>query len=123
MPEGGRIQMSLEDAFVPRLRRDFLRSDIDGEAVVWSPDRGVPAALDPVTTVMLDVIDGSASIADLGADVQDVVGVPHDVARTQVLRTVGLLDEAGILTTSTDWGDQARAAILRRDYFEGPLNH
>lgn len=57
-------------------------------------------ALDAVTTVMLDVIDGVATIDELVEDVRDAVGVPTEVARSRVERTVAALDDAGALTTS-----------------------
>ena len=50
---------------VPELRADFERRDLGAESVVWSALAPTPTALDPVATVMLDVIDGSTSIGDL----------------------------------------------------------
>ena len=45
---------------VPELRPDFVRRDVDGECVVWSPAAAWPTVLDPIATVMLDVVDGAA---------------------------------------------------------------
>lgn len=92
--------MTFDDQFVPSLRTDLLRRDIDGEAVLWSPIRADPVALDPVATVMLDVIDGVATISDLVLDVQDVIGVSNDIARAQVQRIIRRLDDARVLTAS-----------------------
>lgn len=92
--------MSFEDAFVPRLRTDLLLQEVGPETVVWSPIRGEPASLDPVATVMLKVVDGSATVADLVEDVEAVVAVPDEVARAQVLRTLIQMDQAGLLETS-----------------------
>ena len=61
---------------VPELRTGYLRRDLDGGCVVWSPVSTAPTALDPVATVMLDVIDGEASIGQLANEVHEEVGVP-----------------------------------------------
>ena len=61
--------------FVPALRTDFLRREVDGETVVWSPLAAEPVVLDPVATVMLDVIDGEASVGQLASEVHEEVGV------------------------------------------------
>ena len=86
---------------VPDLRSDLCRQDVGHEAIIWSPIREDPFAMDPVATVMLDVIDGNATLADLAEDVHMVVGVPAEVAELQVQRVVHLLDQAGALTIST----------------------
>jgi hypothetical protein len=109
--------MSHDAQFVPTLRDDLLRRDFDLEAVVWSPIRREPMALDPVATLMLGVIDGSASIADLSADVQDVVGLPQEVASAQVQRIIDGLDRGGALTSSAE--DVAPAS---RSVFVSPIS-
>jgi hypothetical protein len=94
--------MGRDEGFVPVLRGDLLRRDFEHEAVVWSPIRREPIALDPVATVMLGVIDGSATVADLTADVQDVVGVSQEVASAQVHRIIDWLDRGGALASSAE---------------------
>lgn len=94
--------MGRDERFVPVLRGDLLRRDFEYEAVVWSPIRREPIALDPVATVMLGVIDGSATVADLTADVQDVVGVSQEVASAQVHRIIDWLDRGGALASSAE---------------------
>lgn len=88
-------------AFVPALRDDFERRVVAGESVVWSPLVDEPTVLDPVATVMLDVVDGTASIAELANDVHEVVGVPVDTALRQVVRVVEEFGQTGLLTSST----------------------
>ncbi len=86
--------------FVPALRDDFVSLPVDLETVVWSTIRNEPRALDPIATLMLQIVDGAASVDDLVGDVHDVVGVPAEVARKQVERVLREFDAAGLLTVS-----------------------
>jgi|GEM_PF-3003936 hypothetical protein len=85
---------------VPALQEDLVRVHLGSEAVVWSPLRARPVALDPVETVMLDVVDGTASIATLAQEVHEVVGLPFDQAVERVQRVVERYAAAGLLTDS-----------------------
>ena len=77
--------------------------------------------LDPVATVLLDVIDGIASIGEIAADVQEVIGLPYDVARHRVANIVRTFDDARLLTTSSS-NERADEAITRRELFAVPPN-
>lgn len=103
---------------VPTLRADLLRSDLDGEAVLWSPIRPDPVALDPIATVMLDVIDGAATASDLSRDVHETIGVPLETAHAQVDRVLDVLDAAGALTSSRPH----TATEQQRELFVNPPN-
>jgi hypothetical protein len=105
--------------FVPELRTDFERRDVGDGCVVWSPVSAAPAALDPIATVMLDVIDGNASVDELVTDVEEEIGVPRETAERQVTRVVEQFAAAGLLTSSvaTSTADEA---IAMRDLFVGP---
>ena len=105
---------------VPELRPDYVRREIDGECIVWSPLATQPAVLDPVATVMLEVIDGRASIGQLAREVHEEIGVPFDVALRQVGRTVHLLDGAGMLTSSIPLPPEG--ADAGRQLFTNPPN-
>jgi hypothetical protein len=89
-----------ERDFIPTLRTDFARADIESESVVWSPSRLRPTVVDPVSKVLLDVIDGGATVGEICQDVSEVVGVTTDAAFAQVHRSLGLFDTAGLLVTS-----------------------
>ncbi len=108
--------MTVDSTFVPKLRRDLLRSDFGHEALIWSPIRQDPVALDPVARVMLDIVDGIATIGDLAEDVQAVVGIPLERAHEQVQRIVTLIDRAGALMTS----DAHSVPEQRRELFVNP---
>ncbi len=115
------IEPPLSSDVVPELRDGIERQDIDGEAVVWSPVSPVPARLDPVATVLLDVIDGLASIGEIVADVQEVIGLPFDVAQQRVTQIVRTFDGAKLLTSSSPI-EHAKEAIARRELFAVPPN-
>lgn len=86
--------------FRPTLRERTIVHRIGDEAVVWSDLRPEPTLLDPVAAVMLDVIDGLATTAELIDDVQSVLGIDHFAARAQVKRVLNLFDDAGMLASS-----------------------
>lgn len=109
------------DSFVPRLRGDVLRLDVEGESVVWSPISAVPARLDPVATVMLDVVDGVASIGDIASDVEEVIGLPLTIAQERVTEIIESFDEAKLLVTSQS-AEDAQEAVAQRKIFVTPLN-
>ena len=101
------------------MRDDFLRRDIDSSAIVWAADQPVPWALDPVSTVMIDVVDGEATVADLVEDVCEVIGVPRDTAIGQVSRVLQTFEAAGLLTPALRV-ENAQEAVLNRDLFANP---
>lgn len=92
--------MTFDPTFAPALRPDLLRRDVGHESVIWSPIRADPLALDPIATVMLEVVDGAATVADLIQDVRDVVGIDDSLAETRVQQVLARFDEAGALATS-----------------------
>ena len=102
-------------SFAPQLRADLLRRDLDHEAVIWSPLRSTPTALDAIATVMLSVIDGTGTVDELAEDVRDVVGLDGELARAQVNRIVDQLDAAGALATSS-----ASTPERQRELFVNP---
>lgn len=105
--------------FVPMLRSDFERRAVGTECVVWSPLAPEPTALDSLAAVMLDVVDGVASIGDLAIDVHEEIGVPIEQARDQVTRIVESFTSADLLTSSPST-TTADEAIARRALFLGP---
>lgn len=104
---------------VPMLQPNFLREDVGPEAVVWPEGRADAVALDPAATVMLDVVDGSATIGDLIVDVQEVVGLSREVAEAQVRRVLRLFADAGILASL---GSDPTATPSERELFVSPLS-
>ena len=101
---------------VPVLRDDYVRRDVGGQAVVWSPISPYPVAFDSVATVMLDVVDGVASVADLATDVHEALEVDRETALQQVIRVVNAFEGAGLLTSSVE-RTTAEAAITDAQIF------
>jgi hypothetical protein len=89
------------DDFVPMVRPGAVVRQYDTEAVAWSDNGSGPALLDPVTAVVIQILDGEATVGDLVEDVHVGLGVGRGVARAQIVRALALLDGAGALETST----------------------
>lgn len=84
----------------------------------WSSITAAPAYLDPVAALALQMLDGTASVADLIADVHEVLGIPKAVARSQLRRAISLLDDGGLLTSST----APESPATDSDLFPAPPN-
>jgi hypothetical protein len=106
----------IDDGFVPELKPDLLLRTLGHEAVVWSPARPEPTALDPIAAIVLQLIDGIASVDEMVTDIHEVVGVDVDVARGQVHRTLAQLDAAGAFLTS----EPAPVPERQRELFVNP---
>jgi hypothetical protein len=106
------------DRLTPHVRPDALLRQYDNEALAWSPTSPAPAYLDPLATLIYQLLDADASVADLVADVHDVVGVPRGIARNQIRRVVAQLDGAALLVSSTE----PPADPLGHDVFSQPPN-
>lgn len=84
----------------PEPRSDALIRHYDNEAVAWSPISRHPTHLDAVAALVFQMLDGTASVADLIADVHEVIGIPESLAANQIRRVIGQLEGAGLLTMS-----------------------
>jgi hypothetical protein len=66
-------------------------------------------ALDPVSTVLLDVFDGQATIGEIAHDVVQELGIDHDSAFAHIRRVAYLMDSSGLLVGSVGreaaWAD------------------
>ena len=106
------------DRFAPQVRPGALVKHYDNEAVAWSPVSPVPTHLDALAALVYQLLDGGALVADLVADVHDVVGVPLSIARNQIRRVVAQLDGAALLVSS----DEAPNGPTAHDVFSQPPN-
>lgn len=93
----------------PAVRREVAMRRVGDEAVAWSDLRETPTLLDPVAVVMVDVIDGVATAAELVEDVQDALGIDRYAAWAQVKRVLDLLDSAGMLESSVPYAQPFRS--------------
>jgi hypothetical protein len=82
------------------IRRGSVVRHYGTEAVAWSEIRPEPVLLDPVAAVVVQLLDGEATVRELVEDVHAALGVDTDLARAQIMRVLSLLDGAGLLETS-----------------------
>ena len=106
------------ESFAPEVRDDVVARRYGDEIVAWSPVGARPVYLPPVATVAFQLFDGSATLAELGEDVSDVVGIPYPVALDQ-LRRVAAIDGAQLLSTSLP---SSVVGELEDDVFPAPPN-
>ena len=111
--------MTNVNGFVPTLRTDLLRREIDGETIIWSPLAPEPTVLDPISAVMLEVIDGDASVDQIASEVHEEVGIALETAQKRVTDVVERFAALGLLTSSTSTMT-AQEAIGQRDLFVSP---
>jgi hypothetical protein len=104
------------ESLVPMLRDDVVIRHYGQESVVCSPSGEQPTYLDPVGSIVLQLLDGEASMAELADDICAAVGVPRSIAFGRLRTVVGQLDVVGALTTSDT---PLRPAD---DFFYGPPN-
>ncbi len=102
--------------FVPELRTDYVRRDLGDDCIVWSPLASQPEVLDPIAALMLDVVDGTASVRDLRSDIHEELGLPLETAERQLERIITLFTRAGLLTVSEAL-QTADETIAARDLF------
>ena len=105
--------------FVPTLHDDFVRSHIADQCVVWSPSAAEPTALDTLATVMLDVVDGEATMGQIATEVHQEIGIPLETAQRKVKEIVDGYDRVGLLTSSTGAASAAHAIAQRELFLAG----
>jgi hypothetical protein len=71
------------------------------QAVAWPSNGSPPSLLDPVTTIVAQLLDGSATLDDITGDVHSVLGISMSIARAQLSRSVQVLETAGLLASSS----------------------
>lgn len=99
----------ISNAFIRRYGEDIL---------AWAPSSPRPLALEGVAAVVYQILDGSATIAELVHDIHDIVGVPPAVARSQLRVVVEQLADAGLLEDLVT----SRQAPVELDLFPAPPN-
>jgi hypothetical protein len=90
------------ETFVPQFRIDVVVRQFDNEAVAWSPLGGDPIYLSPLGALIWQLVDGTSSVGEFVSDVNEVVGIPASVARDQLRSVLTHMNNAGLLTTSTN---------------------
>ncbi len=91
----------LDDAATPVVRSDLTTALIDGELVVFDPVTSEVHQLDPVGTVIWQLLDGEATIGELVVDLADGFGVPEGQVRADVAALLATMEEHHLLASET----------------------
>jgi hypothetical protein len=94
------------------------RSYEDG-IIAWSPSNPRLTPLAGVASVVFQILDGSATVAELVEDIHEVVGVPEAVARGQLRRLLDQFATDGLLE-GVNGGDGSVPTKI--DLFPAPPN-
>jgi PqqD family protein of HPr-rel-A system len=81
----------------PKLRTDLTVVELDGEAVVYDAESMDVHRFNPSATVILGLLDGSATLEELAGDISDVFGQPKEKVVAQLDELIRQLDEGHIL--------------------------
>ena len=93
--------LPFSDDFVPRLRTDIDFRTYGNEAIAWSDAAAAPVLLDPVASIVYQIVDGEGSVGDLTGDVVAVVDVADEAASLQVQRSLVVMEGGGLLESSS----------------------
>lgn len=72
-------------------RPGVLGTELDGETVVFQPERESLTLLDPVGTVIWTLLDGTVSVRTLCAELAEAYGAPLGQVQHDVLELVARL--------------------------------
>jgi len=98
-------------AMRPRIRSDLAVVEVDGEAVIYDQADGAIHHLNPTATLVLKLLDGSATAKELAADIAEAYDLsPQEVERQvraliREFRKSNLLEGSLVLAKSE--GDRA----------------
>jgi hypothetical protein len=106
------------ESMAPGLREGTEVRHIDLESIVWSASGTGPAFLDAVGTVVVQLLDGQTTLAELADEIHDEVGIPRSIAMAQLRTVVEQLHSVGALNTNANSPQPARDVGL----FAGPPN-
>ena len=87
----------------PQRREDIDAVDVDGELVVWDPVRARVHRLDPVATLIWQLLDGGATIDELADDIATVWETTNENAVEHLTALLAQLDEADLLVDSPNF--------------------
>lgn len=88
-------------AVKPKVREDLTVVELDGEAVIYDEETADLHHLNPTATIVFGLCDGTATMAEMAADLSAVFAVPvHEIepevrALIRRFRKVELLEPSG----------------------------
>ncbi|MCO8127429.1 PqqD family protein [Acidimicrobiia bacterium EGI L10123] len=89
--------MELDPSAALRRRPDLVWVEVDDAVVVWDPERPAAHLLSTSGSLLWPLFDGSATAADLAADVAEVFHIEPALATEQVMEFAGSLIAEGLL--------------------------
>jgi PqqD family protein of HPr-rel-A system len=81
----------------PKVRTELTVVELDGEAVVYDEESMDVHRFNPSATVILGLLDGSATVDELAVDISDVFGQRREDVLAQLDELIRQLDEGHIL--------------------------
>jgi PqqD family protein of HPr-rel-A system len=91
----------------PRAREDLATVELDGEVVIYDEASGDLHHLNPTATLVFSMCDGTATIAELAADIGEVFDVPTSDVERQVRSLLRQLRRQRLLEATPPSGDHA----------------
>jgi PqqD family protein of HPr-rel-A system len=85
-------------AIKPKTRNDLAVVELDGEAVIYDEASGDLHHLNPTATIIFNLFDGTATVKELAALIEEEFKVPANEVEKQIralmkeFRSAGLLD-------------------------------
>jgi hypothetical protein len=93
------------------------------EAIAWAPHSATPAHLEPIATIVWDLLDGATSVGDIANDVAAELGLPPTIVTNQAMRVAGQLDAAGLIVADATESIAPAAGTTAPLLVDQPLNH
>ena len=106
------------DQLRPRICAETVVRRYENDIVAWSPSGRHPLAIEGVSAVVFDILDGAASVAELITDIHEVVGVERTAARRKLREVLGQFAGAGLLADVVG----SATAPTHEDFFPAPPN-
>lgn len=86
-----------DDLRSPVVRSDVATAVLDAEVVIFDPLTSLVHQLNPVGSVVWQLLDGSATVSELVADLADGFEAPVEQVRRDVHDLLEMLAEQGLL--------------------------
>ena len=86
-------------AVKPKIREDLTIEELDGEAVVYDEESTELHHLNRTATIVFDLCDGSATMAEMAEDISAVFGVPVNQVEPEVRALIRRFRKIDLLET------------------------
>lgn len=106
------------DSLTPVIAGNVLTRHYDDGIIAWAPTSARPTPLEGVGSIVFQMLDGSATVAELVGDIHEVVGVPMEIARGQLRQVLDQLAADGLI----DGVERTEVAPTKLDLFPAPPN-